>query len=158
MLFLYANGFMIDGHMFVSYFMIAILTFNKSSQGKLIDNNQLFDRMLTDKNLLQKYYKFLVKEFSAENLSFLQTIAVYKRQYESSKKKHLFDTIFSNFIKKNSRFELNLSDRTKKQIFFAVEKNLADKNVFNKAETEIKDMLRNDSFRRFYLENKMDFL
>lgn len=104
--------------------------------------NITFEQCKADKNLWNAFHKFCVSEHSDENIRFLEVTSSKPSGTNAQK-------VYDTFISSKSKMQVNLTSGT----FVIFNKANTDKKLgdapWDKARTEILNMLKNDSFTRF---------
>jgi hypothetical protein len=118
--------------------------------------HQRFQEVLTTPKKLEEFKQFLFLELSIENLLFYLDIQEWKRDYEqpwndAGQIRKKAKEIFFKYLDHNSAYEVNLPHAmvTGIQSLLSDDQSSVPQSLFDRAETEIKLLMQQDTFRRF---------
>lgn len=104
--------------------------------------NVTFDQVRADKNLWNAFHKFCMSEHSDENIRFLEVTAAKPTGATAQK-------VYDTFISNKSSMQVNLTGGTFATFHKAATDHTLDAAPWDKARTEILNMLKADTFNRF---------
>jgi PAS domain-containing protein len=124
----------------------------RERKAKELVNNRMkwveFDAQFKIPAFKKALLKFCEKEKNAENVVFLDAVAVYKRK-RVEQRVEMQREIFNKFIKVGSSMQLNIPHTTSEEYRVLVNKRLGDEEVFGPLEDVVKTMIMQDSYPRF---------
>ncbi|KAJ6244524.1 regulator of g protein-signaling 1 [Anaeramoeba flamelloides] len=107
-------------------------------------------------NFFLKFVKFSESEYNDENLLYWQSVNIFKQLFEDGelkKAKKQAKNIFNLYIKNDAAKQINISGKSRNElinIFDNLSNNFPDKNIFNKTQRSIYDMMSNDLYLSFF--------
>ncbi|BFZ05521.1 hypothetical protein BsWGS_08560 [Bradybaena similaris] len=110
--------------------------------------SQSFENLLFDKTGLELFRGFLMTEHSDENIEFWIACQHYKSAKSSKQLPSLAIKIFNDYVAVQSKREINLDSRTRKQTYESVTTN-PTRETFDEAQRRVQALMEKDSYRRF---------
>ena len=109
-----------------------------------------FDSLLEDPEGQKVFQSYLRAEGALNNLMFWYAVNGFKTQSDKHKKYRLATVIGRTFLKRNSANALSeIASDHRKQILDAIRKNQAENNVFDNAQEEIENFLKEKAYPMF---------
>jgi len=108
-----------------------------------------FDALLTDSLGLHTFAQYLKKEFSHENLYFWCMCEKYKQTTDIIKRRAIANEIMEKHLDISAWEPVNINSITYRQVQENINTKVLDTEVFVPAQTEIYNLMKFDSFRRF---------
>lgn len=115
-----------------------------------------FDFMMNWPELKEAFRKHIIKEFSGENLLFVDDAVAYKVKNTIPGNNNMIQealTVYNTYIAQNANLQVNISAIQRGIIDTNVEARRIDCDVFNIAIREIRNLMNNDSWARFIISN-----
>ncbi|KAI8058612.1 hypothetical protein BDF22DRAFT_48399 [Syncephalis plumigaleata] len=133
-----------------------------------VHTRSAFEVLLSDRQMLQQFYRFASKDFTAENVLFCCRLRVAQRIDDANQRQQELREIFNMFICPGSRYEVNISCNTRRALMkeFTGERDahgriitlpirvVDDASVFNEAREEVVTLMYQNTYPR-YLEHQM---
>jgi hypothetical protein len=120
-----------------------------------IQLNPSLKTVLEDRWLLNQFREFCKYEMSVENIDFIIDMRKFKK---GGIYLLLYSYIYSKYIKKNARSELNLPNYVVKIIHDNMNNNQIEKvDVFNEAYDHIVTTIQLDTLKRFHIQLQTNF-
>jgi hypothetical protein len=113
--------------------------------GKLPRSEAILNRILENEILNKDFKAHANKEFSLENVEFLEAI-------KNAKTLEDFQSIYTTFIVYPAEKQVNIDYKQVKDIEKALQNNNPPKNLFNDASIEIKRLVINDTLARYFTD------
>lgn len=132
-------------NLFVSYGMLSLLSFRGKDNMSKVTLETEFNKTLSDIKLREEFVDFLKKEFSLENLMFYEKVNGFENQEWSNAM-----DIYEEYVKVGSNFEINLPVDIRKKIDYDIQEEMICAGMFSEAKENIKKLMIQDSFRRFF--------
>ena len=122
-----------------------------------------FNSTFTNKIVCELFRKHLILEFNQQPLDFILKIIEMKTIQNEKEKIKKINEILNTYLKTESKNEINISGKTKSEIFknFELQKNKEEEWIleipmdefFNKVEKIVKEELYHDPWKRFIRSN-----
>ncbi|XP_042676114.1 regulator of G-protein signaling 18 isoform X1 [Centrocercus urophasianus] len=106
-----------------------------------------FDKLLSQKDGLDAFTRFLKTEFSEENIEFWIACEDYKKSKTTNELFPKAKTIYETFIRKDAPKEVNLDFKTKEVTSQNIEQPVI--TTFDAAQTTVYRLMEQDSYPRF---------
>ncbi|ORX96394.1 hypothetical protein K493DRAFT_371011 [Basidiobolus meristosporus CBS 931.73] len=118
----------------------------------VLDNTrESFESMLQNPSLMEQFKMYSVSDFTVECVLFYEACAKTKNQENSSPEalQEQFKEIYNTFIAPNSRFQVNLTDDTIRQIRILAKSDRWDGTMYQPAILEVKELMFRNTYPRF---------
>ncbi|KAM8805524.1 RGS18 protein, partial [Eudromia elegans] len=106
-----------------------------------------FDKLLSQKDGLDAFTKFLKTEFSEENIEFWTACEEYKKSKTTQELLPKAKTIYETFIQKDAPKEVNLDFHTKEVTRQSIQQPIL--TTFDAAQSTVYKLMEQDSYPRF---------
>ncbi|CAH8555061.1 unnamed protein product [Schistosoma haematobium] len=106
-----------------------------------------FDNLLNDPVGCNEFRKFLITEFSSENLDFLLSVRSWRHSFETGNVKKRANEIFSQFLVSDATQAVNIDHLAIKSASSCLSHPHVD--MFLEAENQVYTLMKTDSFPRF---------
>jgi hypothetical protein len=115
----------------------------------MLDQNEKFDEVMSNKELRSKLTTFLDGELSGEILQFLTAVDDYKNNFDKDGAQFKGRQIFSTFLIRGAPYEVNISSHLRTRLIHRMPSGNFEQNIFDAAYLEVKKNLLDDGFARF---------
>uniref|UniRef100_A0A8C5WLY1 Regulator of G protein signaling 16 n=1 Tax=Leptobrachium leishanense TaxID=445787 RepID=A0A8C5WLY1_9ANUR len=106
-----------------------------------------FSQLLSSKEGLSAFGRFLKTEFSEENLEFWMACEEYRKTHSDKKLKAKAQIIFKEFLQSGASQEVNIDHQTRELTLQRM--TVASRNCFDVVQEQIRVLMEKDSFPRF---------
>ncbi|XP_063283362.1 regulator of G-protein signaling 16-like [Pelobates fuscus] len=120
---------------------------SRSSKKEAMRITDSFSQLLSSKDGLLAFSKFLKTEFSEENLEFWMACEEYRKIHSDNKLRTRAQTIYQEFLQSGAPREVNIDHHTRE--FTLQQMAIASKNCFDAAQEHTRVLMEKDSYPRF---------
>ncbi|KAJ3445407.1 double hit isoform b [Anaeramoeba flamelloides] len=115
-----------------------------------IDLNLIpFYKLVSKKQYSIFFMNFLKSQYNEENLLFYNEVINFKQLENNEELTEKAEEIFNNFIKTDSKMQININGMTRGNIQTRMESNNISSDLFNEAQNQIYLLMLNDPYTRF---------
>ena len=125
---------------------------NQQQQFTDMKQNMAFDYIWKNKEAREKLRLFAMQEMSYENISFLESVELYKKTKKTQERAKMQQAMIEKYLTTDSKYEINISQEEYFMLAKKIEDGYGQIDLFDKLAIVVKNMVIKDTFQRFMIE------